>query len=1079
MQKLLNNSIARYLQYLKEISRKIAVRDGFDTLLLGSRKHNESILQVWTLETQISPSHPDRTHWEALLHAQDRHSDRRLMLGWGLLAGRFNGRRLAAPLLLVELEAFQQPDTGCIELLYDWETLSLNYDLISLLTGTNLDEEELLDAVLLEREFQFVERIENDLANLFPEHQPNLEAQASYARRHWSAEPSGTTDAARLHEFLTAWSSYLTGRLRSLLPRLAEIQNWPHAYRYTDEWAAAGRKNSTSIFDGPVAYVPAAHVALAAVPPQLSAFAALRELTAEVAAKGFRNPLLTKLLGSTLLGLPFELETQTTCNETNSPPIELTQAQQKALDLARHAQLSYIQGPPGTGKSHVIVAVFLDALARGERVLLVSQKEAALTVVADRLEAFFTMGLPPFALYVKADRTRLREQLKARVALGQKSEQPAQRLQVLEDELRRTTNQLQAELIRLADLETQFDSQLASLLVFEEAVKSARQQESSIKQAFPGITTPPVVEYPQPTWHQRYTRIERLAQQAERSNRLVHWYIGRVDYELRHRWLAPAEGFRQGGFSFARSWLRLHELRQHARRLQPANLTLNANVLGELEASATRVRQLNSRQLEIECLLRLIRLMQQTAWRDALSRFEKMLHWRRPALISQKMEGLDYNQLLDTVPLWAAETRHVGDLFPLEPELFDLVIVDEASQVNLAEILPVLYRGKRACIVGDHAQLSIESTGLTFALRRKFDALTWSRYRAASLPYDEARRQQLTVTNGSILDLIRNPAHGSWIPQVMLDEHLRSHPALAKFTARFYESTGQPLRVLTDRADRYSQPAAETAWVGGLRDPDRSQPTEIKQVLRWLHDLTAQKHPFCRFLGDRFGIGILSLIRNQCLRLQECIESQFSEKIISKYNILIGTPEEFQGNERDVLIISLCLDGMTKQGTGHYQNPRRLNVATSRAKQAVLLTSGVAPDWLAGWSDYVRLLEEQGQRNSPPWPQALPADAAPWELLIWPEVADIASGLNAAAWLRAESCSLIVPFAMSRSGRSCALELDGLHPDALRRHTILRRAGWEIIHSPLSRWQQGADWVRAPEAELDRLRRLLAHYLGD
>ncbi|MBK7042112.1 MAG: hypothetical protein IPH46_17090 [Bacteroidetes bacterium] len=61
------------------------------------------------------------------------------------------------------------------------------------------------------------------------------------------------------------------------------------------------------------------------------------------------------------------------------------------------------------------------------------------------------------------------------------------------------------------------------------------------------------------------------------------------------------------------------------------------------------------------------------------------------------------------MPFWTAEIKNLGQLFPLQHDLFDLIIVDEASQVNLAEILPAFYRGKNICIVGDHKQLSLKA----------------------------------------------------------------------------------------------------------------------------------------------------------------------------------------------------------------------------------------------------------------------------------------------------------------------------------------------------------------------------------
>ena len=80
------------------------------------------------------------------------------------------------------------------------------------------------------------------------------------------------------------------------------------------------------------------------------------------------------------------------------------------------------------------------------------------------------------------------------------------------------------------------------------------------------------------------------------------------------------------------------------------------------------------------------------------------------------MNEIDFDKILDVMPFWTAEIRNLGQLFPLSTDQFDIVIVDEASQVNLAEILPVFYRAKRICIVGDHNQLSLKASGLNFSL---------------------------------------------------------------------------------------------------------------------------------------------------------------------------------------------------------------------------------------------------------------------------------------------------------------------------------------------------------------------------
>lgn len=77
-----------------------------------------------------------------------------------------------------------------------------------------------------------------------------------------------------------------------------------------------------------------------------------------------------------------------------------------------------------------------------------------------------------------------------------------------------------------------------------------------------------------------------------------------------------------------------------------------------------------------------------------------MLHFQRADLIQEKMNQIDFDKLINNFNLWLSEIRNIGEILPNKPELFDLIIVDEASQVNLAEILPVFYRGKSICVVG-------------------------------------------------------------------------------------------------------------------------------------------------------------------------------------------------------------------------------------------------------------------------------------------------------------------------------------------------------------------------------------------
>jgi hypothetical protein len=93
----------------------------------------------------------------------------------------------------------------------------------------------------------------------------------------------------------------------------------------------------------------------------------------------------------------------------------LDQSQEEALLQVRGGNSVVVHGPPGTGKSQVIVNLIADAMARGQRVLVCSQKRAALDVVYQRL---VELGLGQFGALVhdfRADRNKIFQQIAGQI----------------------------------------------------------------------------------------------------------------------------------------------------------------------------------------------------------------------------------------------------------------------------------------------------------------------------------------------------------------------------------------------------------------------------------------------------------------------------------------------------------------------------------------------------------------------------------------------------------------------------------------------------------------------------------------
>ena len=78
---------------------------------------------------------------------------------------------------------------------------------------------------------------------------------------------------------------------------------------------------------------------------------------------------------------------------------------------------------------------------------------------------------------------------------------------------------------------------------------------------------------------------------------------------------------------------------------------------------------------------------------------------RRKNLQSRILEEEDFRPLLEAFPCWCVTTYAVSDSLPLKPGMFDVAIIDEASQCDIASCFPILYRAKKTVVVGDDKQL--------------------------------------------------------------------------------------------------------------------------------------------------------------------------------------------------------------------------------------------------------------------------------------------------------------------------------------------------------------------------------------
>ena len=930
--------IIAYLSYLRDISRKIVSRNGFEKCLLS--KTLGYAIQLDELPFIVGREDDKFDELNNYYNFLQRQHDKKLFIGYGTILGT-RKRLFAAPIVTLQCEITKDESTHSIKLEPDIETININYDLISALSANYLNEEDDVINILDEDENRILENIESQLKEITHFEDQNISNLSISFFKELKQKIDHFRDIQEVH--IDSYS--FQNELKKYLKR---------TIRYN---TSNNNNRVKSLFENELVYVEANHLFLSNVPDQLSTFEALNSFVDSINDDGeFKNPVVEKLLVNALTENRVEIERISIENDIQNVinkklPIPLSNRQVQALKNAWTNEISYIQGPPGTGKSHTISAIVLSAIAMKKKVLVVSQKVAALQVVNKKIEPYLSDGdgLLGICYYDTTARKKiknycgyLKEQLTNSTQFNWQLANFKNNLQNQESKLFSLLNNLENEEIRLnksLEKERHF-KEINDQLIIE--IKRHNLNFSEIPNGF---------NFEKIRNKQKYTTVlDHIEKIWDSNNRTLasKLFINKFKKHLEHKFKTPQNWLGTETLPyFSKSFINLNNLYTEVLSIS-RELNINSNNIRGLIKnikSDIKVTQEKITKLTYKC--NVYDLIINPVYSREIDKFNGMLNNVNSRIIDRKMKEIDFHKITDIIPFWTAEIRHLGHLFPLVPDLFDLVIVDEASQVNLAEILPAFYRGKKLCIVGDHQQLSLKASGLNFSLGKNFDELTWEKHNRSLMRYQTATSKKLTVTQASILDFIKSEENNVILTEVMLDEHFRSLPKLARYTnRRFYTDQDNPegkLKIMTETPDRLSIECFKAVNVNGKRESITNSKiiiAEAEEVVKIIYSLTSATPP--NFLSpayaipnhidpNKFTIGVISMIREQCSKIAEMIDEKLPN-LDTKYELMIGTPEEFQGNEKDIIIFSLCLDIDCLRGQGHYQDDKRLNVATSRAK---------------------------------------------------------------------------------------------------------------------------------------------------
>ena len=267
--------------------------------------------------------------------------------------------------------------------------------------------------------------------------------------------------------------------------------------------------------------------------------------------------------------------------------------------------------------------------------------------------------------------------------------------------------------------------------------------------------------------------------------------------------------------------------------------------------------------------------------------------------LSKKKNISNLQKIFPVIATTCISAHRLGEAEPM----FDMVIMDEASQCNLAVSLVPIIRGKSLMLVGDPQQLSP-----VILLDEMTNCKLKKRY-GVSDEYDY-RKNSIYKTYLSC-DAVSD--------ETLLKNHYRCNQKIIGFNNRKYYNS--KLKIKTQ--SRESQPLLYVDMQNAKSLEKNTSPSEAKEIVRYV-----MQHQ------DK-SIGIITPFVNQ----KNLIEKEL--KLAQMDHVVCGTVHAFQGDEKDIILFSTAITDQTQKTTYEWlkNNKELINVATSRAKDKLILMS--------------------------------------------------------------------------------------------------------------------------------------------
>lgn len=723
----------------------------------------------------------------------------------------------------------------------------------------------------------------------------------------------------------------------------------------------------------------------------------------------------------------------------DNPPFEkrvlevlpLNEEQGKAVRSALSADVTLIAGPPGTGKTQVVANLIINAVIAGQNVLFTSKNNNAVDVVVKRVNSLHK-NLPLILRYEKDAKQCVADYVQQWGTAKPKDTSLSNAFDAY-DRICANYDEKRAQKQKIVESRNELDR-------IEQSVCAIRDKYQDLI----GLLSADEVLEIKSVYNKFIVQEGALQKGPQRI----------IDKILKSRWKNRIFEEISATASDINSFMEKYRLGlnvsclmterdrmqfdiQFKALVEDLDLIVNYNALLVKLRDSASLEQLDAAMMgehvELQAKAR-------TAWEEWLNAHARVFNVDNRKTLHNYINLLELGHidsymsaLKSMLPANAITSLSARRRLPFKEAIYDLLIIDEASQCDIASMVPMLLRAKRVAVIGDKQQLNH-----ICLLSKQTDLSLINHYEI---------EPRWSYRGSSIYDLAESMSEAENI--IQLRDHHRSFLDIIQFSNQeFYDNT---LRIATDysrlQSPNNGKPILGMQWMdvkGKTIRPDLGGAYNLQEaegVIRILKRLAID----LEFEGS---IGVTTPFHLQAEKITQALErdSELRNHLELHNQILIDTVHKFQGDERDVIIFSpVVSDGTKTQSLMFLKSTGNLfNVAITRAR-ALLVTVGDKQYCKRCGVSYLEHFAEYSSGED------APVESSEWEHLLQKSLSD--AGIPVTAQYHVDKYYL--DLALFYNGKKLDIEVDGAmyhqtwtgeicYNDQLRNQALMRE-GWDVI----------------------------------